>query len=180
LLSDLLLPEADGLELIRRVRRISNVPILMVSGRSEVADRVRALRIGADDYLVKPFDPAELVARAEALLRRARQAAPADTAGVIKVGDVSIDMMRQLATVNGGTPIHLTPTEVRVLLRLAKPPGQVRTREEIAQAVWDDTLAASTTAINTYISDLRRKLEPGVRRPRLLQTVRGSGYRLAV
>lgn len=179
LVTDLLLPGLDGLELIRRVRKRSAIPILMVSGRAEIADRVRGLRTGADDYLAKPFDPSELAARVEALLRRARQTARGELAGVIQAGDVQIDLMHQAATVGGRGPIHLTPTEVRVLLRLARPLGEVRSRTELAEAVWGHAAAPSTEAINTYIADLRRKLEPDPARPRLLQTVRGAGYRLS-
>jgi DNA-binding response OmpR family regulator len=179
LVSDLVLPGMDGLELVRRVRRVSSIPILMISGRGEIADRVRALRTGADDYLVKPFDPSELAARVEALLRRSRQSARVDAAGVLQAGALSIDLVRHVATVAGRRPVRLTPTEVRVLLRLARPLGEVRSREELAQAVWGDSQAASLGAINTYIADLRRKLEQERGRPRLLQTVRGAGYRLS-
>jgi DNA-binding response OmpR family regulator len=179
LVTDLVLPGADGLELVSQVRRRSSIPILMVSGRGEIADRVRALKIGADDYVVKPFDPSELAARVEALLRRARQTARSEQPGIVRAGDLSIDLTRQMASVGGRPPVRLTPTEVRLLLRLARPPGEVRSREELARAVWGAEPAASTTAINTYIADLRRKLEPEAGRPRLLQTVRGTGYRLS-
>jgi DNA-binding response OmpR family regulator len=180
LISDLVLPRgADGLELVRRVRHRSSIPIMMVSGRGEIADRVRALKTGADDYLVKPFDPSELAARVEALLRRSRQASRPLEDGVIRAGDLTIDLTRHVATVAGQPAVHLTPTEVRLLLRLARPPGEVRSREELAEAIWGEAEAASTNAINTYIADLRRKLEPGAARPKLLQTVRGVGYRLS-
>jgi DNA-binding response OmpR family regulator len=179
LITDLSLPDTDGLDLVRQVRQRSTIPILIVSVRAEITDRVRSLRLGADDYLVKPFDASELAARVEALLRRSRALPPLESTGVVKAGDVSIDLVRHVATVAGRGPIRLTPTEVRVLLRLARPPGEVRSRAELAQAVWGDAPAASTGAINTYIADLRRKLEPFSGRPRLLQTVRGVGYRLA-
>jgi two-component system KDP operon response regulator KdpE len=179
LITELALPDADGLELVRQVRERSAIPIMIVSSRAEIADRVRSLRLGADDYLVKPFDPSELMARVEALLRRSRQLEALESTGVVKAGDVSIDLVRHVATVAGRGPIRLTPTEVRVLLRLARPPGEVRSRAELAQAVWGDAQAASTGAINTYIADLRRKLEPLSGRSRLVQTVRGVGYRLA-
>jgi DNA-binding response OmpR family regulator len=174
LITDLSLPDTDGLDLVRQVRQRSTIPILIVSVRAEITDRVRSLRLGADDYLVKPFDASELAARVEALLRRSRALPPLESTGVVKAGDVSIDLVRHVATVAGRGP-----TEVRVLLRLARPPGEVRSRAELAQAVWGDAPAASTGAINTYIADLRRKLEPFSGRPRLLQTVRGVGYRLA-
>jgi len=179
LVTDMVMPGMDGLELIRRVRRVSSIPICMVSGRSEVGDRVRALRIGADDYLVKPFDPAELAARVEALLRRSRQTTRSDANGIVQAGDLAIDLAHQLATVAGRGTVRITPTEARVLLRLARPAGEVRSRQELAEAVWGDAEAASLGAINTYIADLRRKLEREPARPRLLQTVRGAGYRLS-
>jgi DNA-binding response OmpR family regulator len=180
LISDVVLPGGvDGLELVRRVRRRSSIPIIMVSGRGEIAERVRALKTGADDYLVKPFDPSELAARVEALLRRSRQTSRGVEDGVIRAGDLSLDLTRHVASLAGQEPVHLTPTEVRLLLRLARPPGEVRSREELAEAIWGEAQAASTNAINTYIADLRRKLEPGPGRPSLLQTVRGVGYRLS-
>src|SRR5438067_896155 len=123
LVSDVVLPGRDGLELVRRVRRVSSIPILMISGRGEVADRVRALRTGADDYLVKPFDPSELAARVEALLRRSRQTTRSDSNGIVRAGDLAIDLTHQIATVAGRGTVRLTPTEARVLLRLARPAG---------------------------------------------------------
>ena len=179
LIADLTLPVIDGFELIERVRQRWSIPILTISGRGEVAERVRALRIGADDFLAKPFDPAELVARVDALLRRARQTVKSDATGLIQAGRLSIDLTRQCAQVDNSRTVRLTPTEVRLLLRLAHPPGEVRTRAELAQALWGPEPSASGSAINTYIADLRRKLEPGAPRPRLLQTVRGLGYRLS-
>src|SRR2546422_2901087 len=153
LMTDVVMPGIDGLELIRRVRRVSSIPILMVSGRGEVGDRVRALRTGADDYLVKPFDPSELAARVEALLRRSRQTTRVDANGIVQAGELAIDLAHQVATVPGRGSVRLTPTEARVLLRLARPAGEVRSREELAQAVWGDSAAASLAAINTYIAD---------------------------
>jgi two-component system KDP operon response regulator KdpE len=100
-------------------------------------------------------------------------------ATVVQAGSISIDLTRQVATVAGRGPIRLTPTEVRLLLRLALPLGEVRTRAELAQAIWGDEPVPSTGAINTYIAELRRKLEPRPGRPKLLQTVRGAGYRLS-
>jgi DNA-binding response OmpR family regulator len=178
LITDLVLPGLDGYELVNRVRRHSPIPILVVSGRASIADRVRALKTGADDYLVKPFDPSELSARVEALLRRSRNTARGDLSGVVKVGSLTIDVTASTATIAGRQAVRLTPTELRLLLRLARPAGEVRTREELAKAIWGDGPPASTGAINTYVADLRRKLEPDDDSGGLLETVRGSGYRL--
>lgn len=175
--TDLVLPGADGYELVRRIRRISWVPILVVSARAEIPDRVRGLRTGADDYLGKPFDPSELLARVEALLRRARHVAT-EEAGVIRAGALSIDLKRQVASVEGGGQVRLTPTELRMLTRLAQPPGEVHSRDELAEAIWGAAPNAAPSAITTYVAELRRKLERAGGRPRLLQTVRGAGYRL--
>jgi two-component system KDP operon response regulator KdpE len=179
LITDLVLPGLDGYELVNRVRRYSPIPILVVSGKAGISDRVRALRTGADDYMVKPFDPSELSARVEALLRRSRQTPRGDLSGVIKVGSLTIDVTASTATVAGRGSVRLTPTELRLLLRLARPAGEVRTREELARAIWGDGPPASTGAINTYIADLRRKLESSGEAGALLETVRGSGYRLS-
>lgn len=176
--TDLVLPGADGFELVRRLRRVSWVPILVVSARTEIPDRVRSLRTGADDYLVKPFDPSELLARVEALLRRARRVA-SEEGGVIRAGQLSIDLKRQVAALEGGGQVRLTPTELRMLTRLAQPPGEVHSRDELAEAIWGTAPTASPSAITTYVAELRRKLERAGGRPRLLQTVRGAGYRLA-
>ena len=179
LLIDVILPGIDGLELLRRVRRRWSIPIIIVSGRGEIADRVRALRTGADDYLVKPFDSAELMARVEALLRRARRTAQDREATVVQASELSIDLERHVASVAGRAPVRLTPTEMRVLLRLARPLGEVCSRLELAEAVWGQGKVASTTAISTYIVELRRKLERAGGKSGLLQTVRGVGYRLS-
>jgi DNA-binding response OmpR family regulator len=179
LISDVILPGVDGLELVRRVRQRWPLPILMVSGRAEIPVRVRALRSGADDYLVKPFDPTELTARVEALLRRVRRTASDRDRTIVQASDVSIDLERQVAWVAGRAPVRLTPTELRLLLRLTRPLGEVHSRLDLAEAVWGQGRVASTAAINTYIVDLRRKLERAGARSGLLQTVRGVGYRLS-
>jgi DNA-binding response OmpR family regulator len=180
LVTELLGPNRTWPAFLSQVRRRSALPILIVSNRCTTADRVQALRAGADDYLLKPYEPSELAARVEALLRRARQRSAQPTPELLRAGELSIDMTRHQVTLAGREPVRLTPTEARVLMSLARQPGQVRSRAELARAVWGECQLASTGAINTYIADLRRKLEPVATRPRLLQTVRGAGYRLSV
>ena len=160
LITDLVLPGPDGFELISAVRHHSSIPILVISNRGDVAERVRALRLGADDFLGSPFNHAELIARVHALLRRSRQTTTSSPA-MVSAGRLSIDLRRQCARVDGARTVHLTPTEVRLLTSLADASGAVRTRAELAQALWGPAPAASASAINTYIADLRRKLEPG-------------------
>ncbi|MCC7103693.1 MAG: response regulator transcription factor [Chloroflexi bacterium] len=180
LVADLILPDLDGFDLIRRVRRTSNVPIMVVSARAHLPDRVRGLKCGADDFLAKPFDVAELLARADAILRRSVRVPRVERDDQLKVGGLLLDKPNQVVELNGRLRVQLTPTEFRLLLHLAKTPGEVRTRRELEQAVAGDPHGVSESALNTYISNLRQKLESDPARPRLIQTVRSRGYRLAV
>jgi DNA-binding response OmpR family regulator len=175
---DVLMPDGDGLQLCRQIRRISSVPILMLSARSDVLDRVQGLKFGADDYVGKPFDPSELLARVEAMIRRARRVGVRDHEGRVQVGDLTLDPVRQTVGVQGGAPVELTPTEFRLLLDLALAGGEPRTREQLETAVWGEAATARPNTVESYISDLRRKLEADPRRSRYLLTVRGRGYRL--
>jgi DNA-binding response OmpR family regulator len=179
LLTDLSLPDLDGLELIRRVRRVSSIPIMIVSARTAIPERVRGLKSGADDYVVKPFDVTELLARADALLWRARRV-PKLEGGLLSAGALTREPGQQVVEVRGGVRTRLTPNEFRVLYRLARSPGQLVTRAELEAVLADGPSEDAPGGLNTYISNLRHKLETDPDNPSLIETVRGRGYRLAV
>jgi two-component system OmpR family response regulator len=164
---DLMLPRRDGFDVCRTLRRRGDgVPILMLTARARVGDRIRGLDAGADDYLAKPFDFGELLARVRALIRRG----PSERAATLCVGDLMVDPARHLVTV-GGTPIELTAREFSVLEYLARHPGELISRTRILDHVWDANYAGSTNIVDVYVGYLRRKLG----RP-LIRTVRGAGF----
>lgn len=171
---DLMLPQIDGLEVCRRIRADSRVPILMLTARRDEADVVLGLEVGADDYLTKPFGIRELVARVRALLRRTQP----DETGEVRVGGLSVDPSRRRASLDG-REIELTTLEFDLLLFLARRPGRVFTREQLLEHVWGRDRYVDARSIDSLVSRLRRKLEPDERSPRALQTVWGAGYRLA-
>ena len=174
---DLGLPGPDGLEVTRQIRRASDVPIIMLTARGEESDKLVGLELGADDYMVKPFSPRELVARVRAVLRRAEgRAGPA--ADVLRVMDLTLDLPRQRLTV-GDRPIELTATEFQLLAALARQPGRIFTRSQLLDAVHGVAFESYERAIDTHIKNLRRKIEPDPHQPRYIQTVYGVGYRLA-
>lgn len=172
-LLDLGLPDADGLEFLRHVRTASSVPVIVVTARSDERDIVSSLRSGADDYLVKPFRLAELLARMEAVLRRTTVTRPAVQPDVVRVGDTEINLVTREITV-AGAEIPLTRREFDVLAVLAREPGVVRTREEIADTVAGG-IAGPSRALDVHIAGIRGKTG----RPGLIVTLRGYGYRLA-
>jgi two-component system alkaline phosphatase synthesis response regulator PhoP len=173
---DLGLPEVDGLEVTRRVRRTSRVPIVMLTARDDELDRILGLELGADDYLTKPFSPRELVARVRAVLRRGEPADP--DAEVIRAGDVLIDMPRMHVQA-AGRVVELTATEFQLLATLARRPGRIFTRDQLLDALHGVAFESYERAIDTHVKNLRRKLEPDPRRPRYVLTVYGVGYRFA-
>ena len=173
---DLGLPTLDGLDVARTIRKTSNVPIVMLTGRGDESDRIAGLELGADDYITKPFSPKELVARVRAVLRRAEVASlPAET---LRVGDVSIDVPR-MSVRAGDRAVELTPTEFQLLLALARSPGRVFTRAQLLDAVHGVAFESYERAIDAHVKNIRRKLEPDPREPRYLLTVHGVGYRFA-
>jgi DNA-binding response OmpR family regulator len=173
---DLGLPLVDGLDVARAVRKTSNVPIVMLTGRGDEADRVAGLELGADDYVTKPFSPKELVARVRAVLRRAEVAAtPSD---IVRAGDVTIDIPRMSVQVKARA-IELTPTEFQLLATLARAPGRVFTRAQLLDAVHGVAFESYERAIDAHVKNIRRKLEPDSREPRYLLTVHGVGYRFS-
>jgi two-component system KDP operon response regulator KdpE len=174
---DLGLPDADGLEVIRRLREWLAAPILVVSARGQERDKVTALDLGADDYLTKPFGVAELLARLRVALRHAAQAAaPAET--VCTAGDIAIDLAARRVTFRG-QEVHLTPLEYRLLTTLVRHAGKVLTHRFLLREVWGPDAAPETHTLRVFMANLRHKLEADPARPRVLLTEQGVGYRLA-
>jgi two-component system KDP operon response regulator KdpE len=176
-LLDLGLPDADGLEVTRRLREWSLVPILVISARGQETDKVAALDAGADDYLTKPFSLPELLARLRAARRRAAQAAPGQEEPVYVVGELRVDVARH-QVVAGGREIHLTPTEFKLLALLARNAGRVLTHRQLLKEVWGQAYLDNTHHLRVQMHGLRHKLEPEPARPRYLLTEPGVGYRL--
>lgn len=168
---DIMLPGLDGLEVSRRLRAAGdNVPILMLTARDAVADRVKGLETGADDYLVKPFAPEELVARIKALLRRTQE----EQQEVLRYTDVELDTGTRVAH-RGAREIELSPTEYELLMLFLRRPRQVLTRDIILDRVWGLDFEGSSNVLEVYVGYLRNKLE-AQGEPRLIHTVRGVGY----
>jgi len=173
---DLGLPKRDGLDVTRELRRSSDTPIIVVTARGEETDRIVGLELGADDYVVKPFSPKELVARVRAVLRRVE--ARRDGAETIRVADLEIDVSRMRVAV-AGRIVELTATEFQLLAALAREPGRVFTRGQLLDAVHGVAFESYERAIDAHVKNLRRKIEPAPGAPRYIQTVYGVGYRFA-
>jgi two-component system alkaline phosphatase synthesis response regulator PhoP len=172
---DLGLPHLDGLDVARRLRRDTDIPIIMLTARVEESDRLLGLEVGADDYVTKPFSPRELVARVRAVLRRVEPAAPTD---IMRRADLLIDLPKMSVSRNGA-PIDLTPTEFQLLAALARQPGRVFTRAQLLDAVRGSEVDSFERAIDAHVKNIRRKLEADSRSPRYLLTVYGIGYKFA-
>lgn len=173
---DLGLPGRDGLDVMRELRRDSRVPIIVVTARGEETDRIVGLELGADDYVVKPFSPKELVARVRAIFRRLE--APLEPLGVLRVGEVEIDLARHRVMV-GEHQIELTATEFELLSTMVREPGRVFTRGQLLDALHGVALESYERAIDAHIKNIRRKLQPVPGAPQYIQTVYGVGYRFA-
>ena len=177
-LLDVNLPQLNGFEIYQRLReRDWDMPVIFVTAKDDLEDRLQGLRMGADDYICKPFQPAELQARVEAVLRRYRKAKLTQEMQRFRVGALDIDVAELQVTVDGGSTRQLTRTEMKLLLQLAQRPGQVLSREELMNNVWDDTGESNT--VDVYIRRLRRKLEAEPSNPAIIVSIRGIGYRLA-
>jgi len=176
-LLDLGLPDGDGLELVRKVREWSSVPVIVVSARGREEEKVAALDAGADDYLPKPFGTKELLARLRVALRRAR-AVESPEGPLLEVGPLRMDLERHEATVEGRA-VRLTPIEWRLLAYLARHAGKVLTHAQILREVWGPNASSQSHYVRVYMAELRKKLEADPSRPRLLLTEPGVGYRLA-
>ncbi len=171
---DVMLPGIDGIEVCRQLRTFSNAYVLMLTARGEEIDRIVGLTVGADDYLVKPFSPRELVARVKALLRRPRaeaRVAPATPAGL------DLDEPRRTVRVDG-VPVELTALEFDLLAVLARDPGVVIRRQALLDRVWGPAFVADDHLVDVHVANLRRKLGDDSARPRFVETIRGVGYRL--
>jgi len=171
-LLDLMLPGMDGIDICRAIRQDSGVPIVMLTARGDTVDIVVGLEAGADDYIVKPFKPKELVARIRARVRRHEDV----TNSHLAIGDLIIDVNAHTVT-RGGLPLALTPLEFDLLVCLAKKPGQVFTREVLLQEVWGYRHAADTRLVNVHVQRLRAKIEDDPDQPEVVLTVRGVGYK---
>ncbi len=173
---DLGLPGLDGLDVTRALRTTSDVPIIMLTARADESDRIVGLELGADDYLVKPFSPKELVARVRAVLRRVD--ASVEAPEVVRVAGLTIDTAKRSVAVDGRS-VDLTPTEYDLLLHFARSPGRVFTRSQLLDAIHGVAFESYERAIDAHIKNLRRKLEADPASPKYLLTVYGVGYKYA-
>ena len=173
---DLMLPKLDGLEVCRLLRAESHVPVIMLTARGEEADRIVGLELGADDYMVKPFSPRELVARVKSVLRRTAAAPSRLSGGQLRFGALVINPQTREVT-EGGRKVTLTAKEFDLLLFLASSPGQVFTRDQLMDKVWDYTYAGDQSTVTVHIRRLRAKLEVDPLRPRYIKTLWGVGYK---
>jgi two-component system phosphate regulon response regulator PhoB len=173
-LLDVMMPGLDGLEVCRRIREKSRVPVIMLTAKGDETDRVVGLELGADDYVAKPFSPQELILRVGAVLRRVQQAPPAGKGGkVVRVGPFTVDTGAARAAVDGAE-LDLTPTEYRLLLTLMERRGRVQSRRQLLEAVWEVTANIATRTVDMHVQRLRNKVGEHAD---WIETVRGFGYR---
>ncbi|MCM8594833.1 two-component system response regulator KdpE [Accumulibacter sp.] len=175
LILDLGLPDGNGIDLIRDLRGWSDLPVLILSARSQEQDKIAALDAGADDYLTKPFGVGELRARVRAMLRR-RSRDGEGASPLIRFGNVCVDLSRRLVK-RGDEPVHLTPTEYRLLVSLVAHPGKVLTQRSLLEQIWGPTFVESSHYLRVYVGHLRQKLEDDPAQPRHLLTETAVGYR---
>jgi DNA-binding response OmpR family regulator len=177
LILDLVMPKLDGMRVLRSLReRDTKIAVLVLTARGEEADKVRGLKLGADDYVTKPFGLLELLARVESLLRRAGESQEATTE-MLRFGDIEVDPVARRVR-KAGLEVALRPKEYDLLLELLRHRGEVRSRLDLMQVVWGYSSAVITRTVDTHMFELRRKLEADAARPRHIMTVRGIGYRL--
>ena len=173
---DLMLPAVSGLDVCRRIRETSTVPIIMVTAKDSEADKVAGLELGADDYVTKPFSVRELVSRVRAHLRRSHMVAPAD-GSILTGGPVRMDVDRHEVTIDGAA-VSFPPKEFELLETFLRSPGRLLTRELLIQRIWGDDYVGDTKTLDVHVKRLRAKIEPDPAAPRYLITVRGLGYKL--
>ncbi|WKL01525.1 response regulator transcription factor [Paenibacillus amylolyticus] len=178
---DIMMPVMDGLQLIKQIRATHHMPVLFLSAKSQDHDKILGLGLGADDYIAKPFNPLEIVARVEALLRRVNQfdaaEIPAEKDQNLVLGDLTLDRS-QCILFRSGSPVTLTSTEYKIMELLLDQPGRVFTRKKIYEAVWGDYYAHEDSTIMVHISNIREKIERDSRQPEYLKTIRGLGYKI--
>jgi two-component system KDP operon response regulator KdpE len=174
---DLGLPDVDGVEMLQQLRTFSPVPVVVLTARHDQSEKIRALDAGADDYVTKPFDVLELLARVRAALRRAPQSAPAAT--LVRVDNLEIDLARRRVS-RGSEPVHLTRTELELLEVLVRNPGKLLTQEYLLHEVWGPEYGTESNYLRVYIGQLRKKLGDDAAHPRLILTEPGIGYRWIV
>lgn len=180
---DIMMPGMDGLQLLKRIREHEHFPVLFLSAKSQYHDKILGLELGADDYISKPFNPLEIVARASAMLRRVHQfdakaAAPEEqTKEQIVLGRLTLDRVSCQIEV-AGEPVALTSTEYKILELLMEQPGRVFTRKKIYEAVWEDFYVYEDNSIMVHISNIRDKIERDSKKPEYLKTIRGLGYKI--
>jgi two-component system, OmpR family, KDP operon response regulator KdpE len=175
---DVALPEMNGFEVLRRIRQVSDVPVLMLTAKGEEMDKVKGLELGADDYITKPFSHLELFARIKAVLRRAELPPPISAAPSFSVGELAINFESRSVTLHG-RPIKLTPTEYNLLYHLVRNAGRVLAHETLLAKVWGDEYRNDVDYLKVYVSRLRSKLEDNPDRPHYILTERGLGYRFS-
>jgi DNA-binding response OmpR family regulator len=173
---DLGLPQMDGLDVTRELRKVSNVPVIMLTGRSEESDKLIGLEIGADDYITKPFSPKELVARVRVVFRRMDNVS-STSQEILHVADLTLDLPRMRVSAEGREIEELTPTEFSLLAEMARYPGRVFTRAQLLDAVHGVAFESYERAIDAHVKNIRRKIEPKPPEPRYLLTVYGVGYK---
>ena len=174
---DLMLPGLDGLEVCRRIRKDSSIPIIMLTARGDETDRIVGLELGADDYVAKPFSPRELVARVRSVLRRVQQPVSPDEKRIIRLDDLSMNSRKREVLVRGAEA-NLTAKEFDLLYFLASHPGQVFSRGQLMDQVWDYHYEGDYSTVTVHIRRLREKIEADPERPRYIKTVWGVGYKL--
>jgi len=177
-LLDVMLPDGDGRDVLRRIREASQTPVVMVSARGEEMDRVLGLELGADDYVTKPFSAAELVARMRAVLRRSAVEPARAGGGVLQSGDVTMNLDTRTVT-RGGEAVELTVKEFELLRVLLGSAGRLVKRDDLVSEVWDENWFGSTKTLDVHVSSLRKKLGDDPAAPRYVHTVRGVGFRFS-
>ena len=174
---DVMMPHLDGFEVCRRIRQKVDVPVIFLSAKGETVDKVTGLQLGADDYLAKPFEPAELLARVKAVLRRAEAFAGKDIKSQLTVGDLTLDPVTNQAVYSDGRTVDLTPIEFRLLYCLMRNAGRILSHDLLMSKVWGYDYEGDSNQIAVYVRRLRIKIEQDPNEPKLLTTVRGLGYK---